>query len=108
MSERPSPSELRLSTAKKARDFFANPAAGDPGYNGRTELPPASSTQPAVASVVASPGSTRVVFAGDENTDVQAVLSRTRWQREHEESLDFAGRIRHVPGRFPRARQESS
>ena len=75
------------------------------------------STQQAPDAVVASAGRAMVVFSGGANTNDETVLTRTReamdagatgviygrniWQREHDESLRFAARLKDILAGYP-------
>jgi class I fructose-bisphosphate aldolase len=75
------------------------------------------STQRAVDAVVASAGRALVIFSGGDKAGDDAVLTRTReameggatgviygrniWQRDHDESLRFAARLRDILTRYP-------
>jgi class I fructose-bisphosphate aldolase len=75
------------------------------------------STEQAVDAVVASAGRALVVFSGGEKAGDDAVLTRTQqamdagatgviygrniWQRDHDESLHFAERLRNILSRYP-------
>jgi len=112
------------------RDFFDNPAAGDPGYIVKLNFPDPKATegvpkgyaaevgeQDAVDAVVRSAARTPVLLSGGEKGGDEEVLDKARmameagalgvifgrnvWQRQYEESLRFVERLRELLSKYP-------
>jgi DhnA family fructose-bisphosphate aldolase class Ia len=106
------------------RDFFDNPAAGDPAYIVKLAVEGVPKgcgaevgEQEAVNAVVRSAARTPVLLSGGEKGGDEEVLDKARmameagalgvifgrnvWQRRYEESLRFIERLRELLSKYP-------